>query len=182
MIAAADGGQVVLDLGTAASTCSTFASAALVVASRVPTGSSWSICRAVLSLNEPRKSVFSKVAEAMVPTKINTARQHDDQGRRSAEAQHRQVATLQPGHLVLGVGVRIRSAHLGRGACAARRNQYASTGTMVSETSSDAPRAIATVTAKGRNSSPRDPDDQGHRHEHRHGGQRRGGDRSGHLA
>ncbi len=35
-----------------------------------------------------------------------------------------------------------------------RRNQYASTGTMVSDTSSDATSAIVTVSAKGRKSSP----------------------------
>ena len=37
------------------------------------------------------------------------------------------------------------------------RNQYASTGTIVSETNSDASRAIVTVMAKGRNSSPVSP-------------------------
>ena len=39
-----------------------------------------------------------------------------------------------------------------------RRNQYASTGTMVIDTSSDATRAIATVIENGRNSSPVMPD------------------------
>ena len=66
--------------------------------------------------------------------------------------QHRQVAALQPGHpvlAVLGLGRRPRAARL-----AERRNQYASTGTMVIETSSDAPRAMATVVENGRNNSP----------------------------
>ena len=42
----------------------------------------------------------------------------------------------------------------GAGFLAERRNQYASTGTMVIETSSEATRASATVIENGRNSSP----------------------------
>ena len=38
-----------------------------------------------------------------------------------------------------------------------RRNQYASTGTMVRETSSEDSRAMVTVSANGRNSSPASP-------------------------
>ena len=57
----------------------------LVALSRVPAGISWVICNELLLATEPRKSVFNRVAEAMVPAKTTTAATSTTSGRRSAK-------------------------------------------------------------------------------------------------
>ena len=63
-----------------------------------------------------------------------------------------------------------------------RRNQYASTGTIVSATNSEATSAIVTVSANGRNSSPVMSPTNAMRQEHGDGRDGGGGDRARHLA
>ena len=71
--------------GLASRIASTCFAASLVTLSRVPIGSSWSTSRVVLSANDSMKSVFSRVADAMVPAKISTAEIRMITGRRSAK-------------------------------------------------------------------------------------------------
>ena len=71
--------------GIPASTCSIFPAASLVALSRVPAGISWVICSEPLSATEPRKSVLSRLVEAIVPAKTSTAATRITAGRRSAK-------------------------------------------------------------------------------------------------
>ena len=94
-------------------------------------------------------------ATAIVPTSTSTASPQRDPRVPERPAQDRQVRLLQAARRgVRRPPGRSRAPSASRIGLPGRRNQYASTGTIVSATSSDADIAIVTVRANGRNSSP----------------------------
>ena len=139
-----------------ASTFSTLAAASSVRSSEVPFGIVW-VTDSVPCPLMSRKLVFSSGAIAIVPTKTAIPA-------RMVSARNRVVKRM--------IGTYARCSGLRRSArsafsltlawacslasapCGRFRNQYANTGMMVSDTSSEASNATVAVTANGRNSSP----------------------------
>ena len=116
----------------------------------------------LFSPERPSRSVASSGDIAAVPPSTRTAATSVTHRVPLGFGQDGQIAALEAAALL---GLMRPGAAASRGGCAGvarhppagrgvRRNQYARTGTMVSETSSEESRAMVTVRANGRNSSP----------------------------
>ena len=104
--------------------------------------------------------------------------EHDDQRSADGEPQDGQIAPLQPGHPVLGVGVRVGGdlAALGGAEEPVRQDRHDGQGDQQRRAEGDAHRDC-----ERSQQLTTDPADQGEWYEHGDGGQGRGGDRTGHL-